>query len=399
VIRRRKPRRPDERREVLVLLDSIESLGGAEKLAVELAVGLDPERYRRTLCLTRDQSAFESLPEYRGAREQLEAGGVEVLELGRASSLSLRPWLRLIRFLRGRRVDVLHAHKFGSNAWGTLCGRLAGVPAVIAHEHMWSYTESSGLRRLVDRRLVGPGADALVAVSREGAKQMVEIVGVAPGHVTYIPNGVADAPPPDRARARELLDAGEDETIVCSVALLRPEKELGMLVEATAALRAQHPRIRTVIVGEGPERPALEALIERLGAAEAVTLAGYRDDVQTILPGCDLAVCCSRFEGGPLSVMEYMEAGLATVATRVGGLPEMLADGECGVLVEPGDAAALAAGIGSLLEDPVEREEIGRRAHRRKREVYSLTAWIGRMEDLYSEVLDRRGASAAQTSS
>ena len=90
-------------------------------------------------------------------------------------------------------------------------------------------------------------------------------------------------------------------------------------------------------------------------------------------------MCCSRFEGGPLSVMEYMEAGLAIVASRVGGLPELLEEGRCGVLVDPGDPAALAAAIGDLLADPERRRELGERARARKREVYSLEGWVSRM--------------------
>ena len=174
-------------------------------------------------------------------------------------------WLPLLRFLRRERVDVIHAHKFGSNAWGVLWGRLARVPAIVSHEHMWSYEESSALRRFVDRRMVGPGSDALIAVSEEGLRQMIEVVGVRPDDVEYVPNGVPLAP---RARSRRRARAprlGGRRPGDGHVALLRPEKQLEVLVAAAGRLRERHPAARTVIIGEGPERELLEGLIGELG--------------------------------------------------------------------------------------------------------------------------------------
>jgi glycosyltransferase involved in cell wall biosynthesis len=398
LLRRRRPRDPSGRRRVVVLLDSLEFLGGAETLAVDLAIGLDPERYERTLCLTHDQSHLAGRAAQEGVRRRLREAGVEVLELGRRSRFAVLPWIRLVRWLRRHRVDVLHAHKFGSNAWAVLCGRLAGVPVIVSHEHMWSYADAGALRRFVDRRWIAPGSDALIAVSTEGCRQMIEEEGVRSDRVLYVPNGVpAGAAAGEAAAARAALGLAPDAEIVGTVALLRPEKELGLLVEAVALLREERPRLRAVIVGEGPERKRLEALIAERGVGEEVILAGYREDVQGLLPGWDVAVCCSRFEGGPLSVMEYMDAGLAIVATRVGGLPELLEDGRCGLLVEPDDAAALAAGIGDLLADPERRRELGERARERKREVYSLDGWVARMAALYEERLSEPSSSQSRS--
>jgi len=372
---------------VVVLLDSLVALGGAETLAVDHVVGLDPERYARVLCLTRDQDPIRHDPAQAAVFDRLDDAGVEVLELRRKHRFSPRPWVRLASFLRRRRALVVHGHKFGSNAWGVLCGRLAGTPVVVSHEHMWSYVDSSAVRRFADRRWVAPGSDALIAVSEEGRRQMIEIEHVDPADVVYVPNGVPDAPPGDSVRARARLQLGEDDFVLGTVALLRPEKQLELLVEAAALLRPSHPHLRVVIVGEGPERARLEAMIASRGLDETVTITGYRDDVQELLPAFDAAVCCSRFEGGPLSVMEYMEARLPVVATAVGGLPEMLEDGECGILVEPGDAAGIAEAVARLAADPDLRASLGARAFRRKRGTYSLEAWVRRIERLYDEIL------------
>lgn len=378
---------------MVVLLDSLIALGGAETLAVDLAIGLDPARYRRTLFITRDQSEIAEREPQRSVLRELAASGVDVRWLHREGARSLRAWLPLLRFLKREKVDVVHAHKFGSNAWAVLWGRLARVAVVVAHEHMWSYTDSSALRRFVDRRVIGPFSDAFIAVSEEGLRQMIDVVGVNPGDVEYVPNGVPLPPEPDRVAARKRLGLNGETPVAGTVALLRPEKQLEVLVEATARLRERHPGARTVIIGEGPERELLERRIAELDLGETVVLAGYRDDVQQVLPAFDVAVCCSKFEGGPLSVMEYMAAALPTVASSVGGLPELLGEGECGVLVPEGDAWALAAAIGELADDPGRRLQMGERARERMRDIYSLPGWVGRIEGVYERCLNAKGVS------
>lgn len=376
---------------MVVLLDSLEFLGGAETLAVDLALGLDPQRYRRTLFITRDQGGVRDREPQRSVLRRLREAGVEVRELRRSGRWSLLAWLPLLRYLRAERIEVLHAHKSGSNAWGVLWGKLAQVPAIVAHEHMWDYTQTGRLIRFVDRSWIARGADAFIAVSEEGRRQLIEISEVDPADVTYVPNGAPTVQQRDRAAAREKLGAGEDELVVGSVALLRPEKALHLLVEAGALLRERWPDLRVVIVGEGPERARLEALIAEREMESNVRLLGYRDDVPDLLPGLDVAVCCSRFEGGPLSVMEYMEAGVPVVATAVGGLPELLAEGRAGSLVEGGDAAALAAGVEPLLADPAIRSTLGEAGFERKRGAYSLEAWVERMSKLYDDLLSEKG--------
>ena len=170
-----------------------------------------------------------------------------------------------------------------------------------------------------------------------------------------------------------------------------------MLVEAAARLRETHPEAQVLIAGEGPERAGLEALRERLGVDGAVRLLGVRNDVPDILAALDVAVCCSDFEGGPLSVMEYMGAGLPVVATRVGGLPELVKDGETGVLVEPRDPAALAAAIGELLDDPGRRDRLGAAGRELRSSEYDIDVWVRRLEDLYEARLSTKAAGHRRT--
>ncbi len=142
-----------------------------------------------------------------------------------------------------------------------------------------------------------------------------------------------------------------------------------------------------MIVGEGPEREKLETVVAQTDADDVVLMTGYRDDVQDLLPAFDVAVCCSDFEGGPLSVMEYMDAALPVVATNVGGLPELIKEGKTGVLVPPRDPQALASATAGLLEDGSLARRLGKAGKALKREQHDLDTWVGRIEEVYARVI------------
>jgi glycosyltransferase involved in cell wall biosynthesis len=376
---------------VVVMIDSLRNPGGGERLAVENALRLDPARFETTLCITRWDDSLETVEPAASMLAELRSAGVGVLGLRRAGRLSLGSWRPLIALMRERRVDVLHAHLFGSNVWAAVLGTLGRVPAVVAHEHMWAYggEGASRVRPLLDRDLIGRFADAFIAVSAVGRRRMIEIERVDPAKIRVIPNGIAGFAPGDGAAVRAELGIDPGAPLVGSVGHLRPEKAYAVLVAAAAVLRDAVPEAVVVIAGEGAERPALEAQIAALGLDGRVRLLGARADVPDLLAALDVAVCCSDFEGGPLSVMEYMEAALPVVATDVGGIPELVLDGETGLLVPPQDPAALAAAIEKLLADPDRRARMGELARAERRRRWDLAVWAGRLEELYCELLAR----------
>lgn len=365
-----------ERLRVLGLVDSISSIGGAERVAASLARELDPQRFDRLLCVTRRATAPT-------LEAELRAAGVTLVELERRIMLDMPAWRRLVRLLRRERVDVLHAHMFGSNVWGTVLGRVAGVPVVIAHEHGWSY-RGRPLRRLIDREVVARGADAYLAVSEYDRRQMTHVERIPAERIHVVPNGI---PPLVRAghdvRAELGIPAGA--SVIGTVCELRPEKALEVLVDAAAQL----PDVHVLIVGDGPEEAKLRARIRGAGVGERVRLLGRRNDVADVLAALDVAACCSDFEAAPLSVMEYMAAALPVVATRVGGLPDLVRDGETGVLVDPRNPGALAAAVEALLESPEQRRRLGAAGRERQRAEYDFARFVGRMEELYVELRSR----------
>lgn len=382
--------RSDGRLGVVALVDRLVQ-GGAERIAAEIAIRLDPERFASTLCVTRwsdpGHAAAPDVPEQ--LRAAAAAAGVRFLGLARRATWDLAAWRPLVAHLRGGGVQVVHGHMLGSNVWAVVLGRAAGVPVVVAHEHSWSFDGRPG-RRLLDRHLIARGSDAVIACSDADRRRMIEIEGIAASDVVLLRNGIDPrAPTPGRDVRRELGIAA-DAPVVGTVATLRPEKRLDMLLRAVALLRRQHPDVRVIIAGDGPERGRLEALVAQLGLAGAAMLLGRRADVPDVLQAIDVAANCSDFEGSPLSVLEYMEAARPVVAGSVGGLPELIEDGVHGVLVAPRDPSALANGLHELLADPQRRRRMGEAARRRRREHFSLDVMVADVQELYERLYRER---------
>ncbi len=366
---------------VVTLVDRL-GTGGAERLAIQTTTRLDPERFDRTLCASRRFDVAISKRHVANALADLEAANVRVIGLKRTSARQVWAWWPLYRFLRRERIDVLHAHKFGSNMWGTAIGRMARVPVIVAHEHTWSF-EGQPLRRLGDRELIARGSSAFIAVSREDRRRMIEIEGIDPDDVMFLPNGIPAPPPPTGADVRAELGIAAEAPVIGTVSVLRPQKALDVLLRASRKLADEFPGLRVLIAGEGDRRFALEDLAQELGLQDTVMFLGVRTDVPDVLAALDVAVSTSDFEGSPLSVMEYMEAARPIVATRVGGVPDLIDDGVHGRLVEPQDPDAFAAAVGELLRDPAKAADMGHRAQERRRAEFDIDVMVRRLEELY----------------
>lgn len=188
---------------------------------------------------------------------------------------------------------------------------------------------------------------------------------------------------------RAELGIGAADPVITSVGFLRRPKAMDVLIEAAAAIVPRFPALQVLIVGEGADRPVYEALIDRLGVRDTVKLLGLRSDVPDLLAASDAAVLSTDSEGSPLSVMEYMDAGLPVVATRVGGIPDLIDDGVEGLLVEPRDPAGLGEAIARVLADPEEARRMGDRGRARRRREFDIDVMVANLQDLYVELYGR----------
>jgi glycosyltransferase involved in cell wall biosynthesis len=361
---------------VVTLIDELDEGGGAERLAVQTTTLLDRNRFVASMCATRATT---------GSHPALAETGTPLLVLDRTSAVSLTSWRPLIRLLRTERVDILHGHKFGSNFWASVIGRLASVPVIVAHEHTWSF-EGEPLRRLLDRHVIGRLASTVLAVSQQDRERIISIEHVPPEKVVHLPNGISPLVASGRADVRAELGIAPSAPLVTTVSVLRPQKALDILVRAAQLVHGALPEARILIVGDGPERDALTALVQELGLAGVVVFAGVRTDVGDLLAASDIVASSSAFEGSPLALMESLGAGKPVVATRVGGVPEIVRDGLEGLLVPPGDPTALADALLTLLRDSGLRDRMGAAGRERQRTEFDIGVMVNRLEALYESL-------------
>lgn len=342
---------------VLMLVDDLQGYAGGAEVALEgLATSLPADRCEVWLCTTRPSD-----PE---VIERFAASGVRHLGLDRRGTLDLLRFRRLVSLLRARPFDVIHAHMFGSNVWGTLFGCLLRVPVIVAHEQTWSY-EGRPFRRLLDGYFIGRLASAFVAVSSADRERMVTLERVPRGKVALIPNPFVPRPEHETGDLRSELGLAKEVPLVGTAAILRPQKALDVLIDAFVLLRHALPAARLVIAGDGPCRADLEEQVRAAGVEGQVHFLGLRDDIPVVLRSLDVAALSSDYEGTPLMVLECMAYGTPLVATDVGGLRDLVEDGTSAVLVPRRAPARLAEALEVLLRDEPRRHALAAAARER----------------------------------
>jgi sugar transferase (PEP-CTERM/EpsH1 system associated) len=359
--------------------------GGAEKALADIALNLDRQRYNVTVCATRSAGNYQPL---------LDEAGIKTFVQGRRSRWDVGQWWKLVRLLRSERVDILHTHLFGSNSLGRLLGRLGGVPVVIAHEH-WSTI--SPRQAQIDRLLYR--LSSRIIVPSEASKQLVmQTEKIPAGAISVLYNGVDTSrymPPSTEAHAEARREFGieDGDLLVGVVGRLSPEKGgVDNLIRATHRLREQHKNVRLLIVGDGPFRAGLEKLDAELheansGRASPIIFAGARQDIPRLLGAMDMFVLPSLNEALPIVILEAMAARLPVVATRVGGVPEIVQDGATGLLVAPGDEVELLAALNRLAEDKALRARLADAGREQVRARFTIEQMVRNLEIIYEELL------------
>ncbi len=343
-------------------------------------------------CLNRaNVEPFVCLLDGRDERDStaLLDAGCHVLRLGVRSLLRPSTMLKALEFaklLRHHRVDVVHPLFTDSLYFGAPAARLAGVPCVVRFRVDIGYWMTPidrwvgrALSRIVDATMVNCEACRQTTIDREWA---------APDSIAVIPNGV------DLARFEPYSGGAISRRVetqrVGIVANLRPVKNLELFIRAAEIVASTRPSVQFEIAGEGDQRAPLSRLIEQLGLADRVTLVGSVGDVPAFLGRLDVAVLCSRSEGLPNAVMEYMAAGLPSVVTDVGGNRELIDHERHGLIVPSDDVEALAATIGRLLDDRHLAQRLGAAARRRALAEFGVDVQARRYEEFYHDLLQRK---------
>jgi sugar transferase (PEP-CTERM/EpsH1 system associated) len=307
--------------------------------------------------------------------------------------------LRVARLCRRLRPHLVHARNWGTMD-AVIGARLARVPVVIHSEHGRDVTDLDGLRhaRLRVRRLLTPFVDMHVTVSEHLQQWLLEHVRVRPEKVRVVPNGVDTTrfkPLVDRDRLRQQHGYAPTDLVFGAVGRLTPVKDYRALLEAFQQLSQRQSRSRLLIVGDGPDRPGLEAELQQRGLAARVQLAGFREDVAPWLGMMDVFVHPSLMEGMSNSVLEAMAVGLPVVATAVGGTPEIVEPGVTGLLVPPATPAALLDAMDAYGSNPDTRAAHAVAGRERAMTRFPLLKMIAGYSAVYRDALARRAAAGA----
>ena len=295
--------------------------------------------------------------------------------------------LHLIRVLRREQSSVFHAHLCG---WprctlGLLAAILARVPAIVATQHFFRGKPS---RRLILReQLIFLGVHRYIAVSHEMARTLRQTFRFTAHKVQVVHNGIVPEPfsgPRHISNETHPAPARRAATVLTLARLIK-NKGLSYLISAAALI----PEAVFVIAGEGPDRGLFEAEAAALGVANRVRFLGQRDDIPDLLADCDLFILPSLHEGLPISVLEAMAACKPVIATAIGGIPEVVVDGQTGLLVPPGDPAALAKAIRSVLADPTLARSLATTGRARLLKEFSAEVMVQRTTQIYDELLSR----------
>lgn len=384
----------DERQPIRVLhLVSTFALKTDTKWLVQLADHLERDRIDLSVACF-----YEGGP----VQDALRQRGIHTANLEVPSTFDPRAIIRAARFIAAggrlagapaRPFDVVHTHLLRADLFGGAAARRASVPAIVST----AYALSAYRRQR--RRLADPILDALcrqwpttlVAVC-DAVRDDCRRRGWSPERVHTIHTGVDPPKTIDERRVTEFRGqwSPDGRPVVLTIARLSHEKGVEVLVDAAALLRQSHGPLRVVVLGEGPRRAALERRIERLGLGEVVRLAGFSPHVWEALSAADVFCLPSHSEGLPNALLEAMAVGRPIVATDVGGVPEVVAQGVDGLLTPPGDSAAMAAAIGLLLTDRPLAQRLGAAARRTIERCFSAREAAGEYAALYEKLVLRR---------
>lgn len=277
----------------------------------------------------------------------------------------------LTRLIRAIRADVVHTHLVHADLYGAIAGRIRGARVVSTKHNDDPFR--TGLFRFVERAIARM-EDRVIAITDALARFSIDRVGIPAHKLVTIHYGLDGLPEPWGENAPDEVPG--NARVLLSVSRLTEQKGVDVAVRALPALPAD---VVLVVLGEGPERAALEALARDLGVADRTFLPGRVPDVAAWLRRADAYVQPARWEGFGLAVLEAMLAGLPIAASKVSSLPELVVDGSTGLLVPPDDPDALALAIRQLLERP----ELGAAARDRARGEFSVARMAERTLEVY----------------
>lgn len=380
--------------------------GGAQRQALSLVEGLSAKGHSVTLACGPQTGPEGDL------FDETRAKGIETVIIKRmvrneSPARDALAFGALFNLIESRKFDVVHTHTSKAGILGRFAARMAGVRAVVHTTHGHIFASGSAIPGVSGRGMMTKvflAAEKVAAGLCDSVTTLTEIerlelisMGVAPARkVVAVPDGIDferyagyRLDPADKAALLGRFGFAAGDDVICSVGRLTTEKGHDVLVEAMGGILRAHPKARLIIVGDGPERKALGSAASKIGG-KAIGFAGLIEDVRPYLSSSKVFVLPSRYEGFGLAAAEAMAAGTPVVASRAGGVPELVQDGRTGLLFEPGDAEGLARAVSEILQNPDKASKMVISAAKEVEERYSLQAMVANFERLYLRLCGHR---------
>lgn len=373
----------------VLIIVTLSEVGGAQKVVYHIAAGLEPGLFDVTVaCAPGGEliSWLKNLP--------WNIRVVEITELKRNISPlnDFKAFYKLYSLMKKEGFHIVHCHSSKAGILGRLAARLAGVPKIFFTVHGWGINEYQ--MRLVRffyimaERFAGLLSTRIICVSQSDLEKGCKLKLASPDKLSVIYNGMPE-PQKKKGILRKELAIKEEDIIIGTVARLAVQKDPLFLLEVANEMLSNQgciagdKRLYFVVIGDGPLRLECEEYIESKGLKDRVFLLGTREEAAALIRDFDIFVLFSRWEGLPLTIIEAMQAGAPVVASAVGGVGELVVDGETGFLIEKLDPEAAERALARLLADGDLRRRMGEAGRRRAREKFSLGEMLRRYRDLY----------------
>lgn len=367
----------------IAFLSSSLIVGGAERLTQSLLTRFDKNRFSPTAITLYDPGPVG---------EQVMRDGVPVVSNLARSRFDFRTGGRLGAAIETRRIEAVYTSDSALPLfWMGQVRRSRKAPAMVVGFHSMG-KRSDFIQLAASYRSGFPVTDRFVALSNTHRDFLCRQFRLDPSRFCIIPVGIDLArfsPPDSRSEAKTALNLPPDDPVVGIVAALRPEKNHSMFIHAAARLHSEHPSANFLIVGDGPERPRLEALTKNSGAKGYVRFLGSRSDTAACYQAMDVAVLCSHpvIETFPQVLIEAQASAVPCVSADVGSIRDVLDDGVTGFLTPAGDELALTEKIGRLLLDSELRAKMGEAARARAERLFAVEKMVAAYQDLFLDVV------------
>ena len=367
---------------IVIAIQSLE-IGGAERQVVELAHGLGLLGHNVSICCLNRLGPLAN---------EARSRGITVDCLNKTSHGDLRVIFKLAQYLSRKKADVLHTFLFGANFWGTLAGRLAGVPVKMASDRSGGRYEEK--KELWADRILLAFVDGMISNTSVGKQRVHQMTGMPSKRIHVIVNSMnwdRFKQLPDQAFVRQKLGFVSDSFVVVFAGRVHWIKNPDMFMKTARILCNESKRFMFLVVGSGPNLPQMKAQAKHYALEQRILFIGQQQDVPKLLVAADAGVLCSHWEGFSNSIMEYMAAGLPVVATDVGGNRDLVQQNSTGFLVRPNDVEQMCEKLRWLAADTVMAKSLGSAGKVWVSKNCDSTYLVNKTANIYRDVLNLKG--------